>query len=501
MTKTETDPSSDRDGRSDTNNASAPTNGAAQREHSGEVSVEFEASSTDVLYQREQAADSPLATFLHEPPPYIARGLIYLTLTLVAALIGWSALSEIDIIVEAPSKVVPAGRLVVVESAVAGIIREIHLREGDEVAAGGLLVTLESENVSKTLADLRARAAELELAEREVAEVVPAKVSSLKKRMDLQVEDFAARRQSQELALRQINEIVKRYRLELKNVRGRIKLMDREITVNKILQKKGIVAERKLLEIQRLREELDVQLGVLASKIRESGIERQQRQSDFTSATSQHAATLTDLRQQILDMEQASSLEQRRAKIRYDEIQSVAAQVMYGVSLDTLKAAARGDGELPNTAVITAPTDAIVADVLVQSIGQRVEIGEVLMRLVPRGARLSVDINIPGRDIGMVREGQPIKFKFDAFPFGEFGVLSGTVENIRPSAAVDVKQDGKPYYRAESRLTPTFFRVKGKKVNLLPGMTATAEISTEKRSILSMILKPFAELAKVKQVE
>lgn len=100
-----------------------------------------------------------------------------------------------------------------------------------------------------------------------------------------------------------------------------------------------------------------------------------------------------------------------------------------------------------------------------------------------------MDIKVANKDIGFIEKGMIIKFKFDAFPFREYGFLSGRVVSVSPSS-VDDKKLGY-VYDVQGALDQAHYDIRGKRYPVKPGMTGVAEIVTEKKTFFSMLFKPF----------
>src|SRR6185437_222311 len=98
--------------------------------------------------------------------------------------------------------------------------------------------------------------------------------------------------------------------------------------------------------------------------------------------------------------------------------------------------------------VLTTPVDAIVLDIAHRSIGSVSREAETLFSLVPRGAPLQAEVNVDSRDIGEVAGGQPVRIKFEAFPFQKYGTASGLVRvisgaSLTPESGVDASGRGR----------------------------------------------------------
>ena len=119
--------------------------------------------------------------------------------------------------------------------------------------------------------------------------------------------------------------------------------------------------------------------------------------------------------------------------------------------------------------------------------GEYVEKFQPLCTILPDQDQLFMDILVTNRDIGFIEKDMEINYKFDAFPYTDCGVLYGKVTSI-PSAAVEDKTFGLVYH-VQGTLAMTCFDISGKKYPLKAGMTATAELVRDRKSIFSLLFK------------
>jgi hypothetical protein len=125
--------------------------------------------------------------------------------------------------------------------------------------------------------------------------------------------------------------------------------------------------------------------------------------------------------------------------------------------------------------------------------------------VVPGDAEWQIELRVKQQDVGRVQPGQPVRFKFDAFPFGEYGVLRGEVVRLlrdaedesrtRPRAGNDGLEPGTSdyYYRAIATLEQGQFCSGGRRVEVRSGMGVTAEILTDRSSMLGLLLAPLLQ--------
>jgi multidrug efflux pump subunit AcrA (membrane-fusion protein) len=119
--------------------------------------------------------------------------------------------------------------------------------------------------------------------------------------------------------------------------------------------------------------------------------------------------------------------------------------------------------------------------------GGYVRESDLLCTIVPADAPLYMDITLANKDAGFIETGLAIKYKFDAFPYTDYGTLAGKVTSISPSAVED-KMLGYVYH-VKGSLDTLHFEARGKRYPVKSGMTATAEIVTERKTIFSMLFE------------
>lgn len=142
---------------------------------------------------------------------------------------------------------------------------------------------------------------------------------------------------------------------------------------------------------------------------------------------------------------------------------------------------------------LTAPVDGTIAQLAVHTIGGVVEAAKPIMVIVPKGGSLVAEVKLLNKDAGFVRAGQPVAVKLEAFPFTRYGTVPGTVESIGSDAVPD-EQLGL-VYTARIALDRATIDRNGISTPLTPGLSATADIRTGRRSIISYLISPIDETA------
>ncbi len=137
---------------------------------------------------------------------------------------------------------------------------------------------------------------------------------------------------------------------------------------------------------------------------------------------------------------------------------------------------------------VTAPVSGVVQQLSVHTVGGVIEGAQPIMVIVPDSYTLEVEARVLNKDIGFVREGQLAEVKLDAFPFTEYGALSGNVKHVSNDAVND--ENLGLVYLTRVALERDCIRIGDKDIRLTPGMGATAEIKLRTRRIVSYFLSP-----------
>jgi multidrug efflux pump subunit AcrA (membrane-fusion protein) len=141
---------------------------------------------------------------------------------------------------------------------------------------------------------------------------------------------------------------------------------------------------------------------------------------------------------------------------------------------------------------ITSPASGIITSVAVRGSGEVLQPGQTVATVAPGDAPLVVEALLANKDVAFVQKGMPAKLKFEALPFQDYGVVDGTVISISPDAVTD--KDHNSYYKVI--IAPSTMRIatSGREITLRPGLSASAEIVTEQRTVLSLLFEPARKL-------
>jgi adhesin transport system membrane fusion protein len=141
---------------------------------------------------------------------------------------------------------------------------------------------------------------------------------------------------------------------------------------------------------------------------------------------------------------------------------------------------------------LEAPTDGIVKNVRLTTIGGVLRPSDEVLQIVPTGEELIVEAKVSPADIAYVRVGQIASVKFDAYDPSIFGSANGRVSYISPDTLTEQKPTGEQvFYRVHIRVDTRTMRPRvDQSIEIQPGMTATTEILTGYNTVLKYLLKP-----------
>jgi len=364
-------------------------------------------------------------------------GLIILTISAaILGFIGWALWAELDQVARAPGRVVPYARVQIVQSEQDGAIARIAVREGARVKAGDLLIALDTVQLETGLREARLKVAGLESRMvRITAELYQRPLSFPATLGDFP--EFTANQRQLYLQRRASLDG------ELATLRNLVRLQQQELDLNLPLLDTGDVARSEIIGMRQRVVETEGRISSLRAQY------FRELQGEFTSTEEQLAAA----REQ-----------QARAE-------------------DSLAAAS-----------LTAPTDGIVKNVRVTTIGGVVRAGEEVLQIVPAGQRLIIETRVSPRDIAFVKVGQSARVNFDAYDSAIYGSATGKVVFVSPDTNVETAPDGssQAYYRVNLDVDTATMRQDGGSVavDLQPGMTTTAEILTGKSTVWNYLTKP-----------
>ncbi|HBG17968.1 MAG TPA: HlyD family type I secretion periplasmic adaptor subunit [Desulfobulbaceae bacterium] len=424
-------------------------------------------------YKAELDQVTDIRTTILVQSPRGGQLIVWMTLVLTFLLIYWMYVSQIEEITRGTGKVIPSSQLQVVQNLEGGILAETLVREGEVVTKGQLLMRLDETRFSAPYQESRlkylsllAKSARLRAENEGGSMQVPEEV--VKERPEIAAREqqlFVARKNKliTTIAILEEQEIQRKQELaeledKLRELDRTYKLLKKEIDMTKPLVAQGAVSE---VEILRLDREASTMQGEM-SGIRQS-IPR--TKSKITEA------------RKVIDEERMNFA--NTAKKELNEVQ---------VELEGLSASATALADRLDRTSVRSPVHGTVKQILVNTVGGVVQPGMDLIAIVPLEDSLLVETQIKPSDIAFLRPQQHAIVKFTAYDFTIYGGLEAELELISADSMTDEKGDS--YYLVRVRTRKNYLESRNGHLPIIPGMVATVDIITGKKTILSYLLKP-----------
>jgi hemolysin D len=436
----------------------------------------------------------PAALEIMEKPP--SPGLRWLTLMLCglfAVAIIWSVFGRVDVVAVATGKIIPSANVKLIQPIEIGAVRAIHVRNGQHVKKGQLLVELDSTLttadeaqasrglLSANIVEARNDALLAYLSGRSKGFVAPAGtppdiVGTQKQFIATSVGEYEAQRAS---LMQSKAESAAEYagaEAEVAKLRQTLPLVERQLAARKELAEKGYFSKIKLLEYEQLRVEHIQNIAV-----------QEANAAKARAAMANYDAQIARLRE-TFGKTAVTDLSEAQDK------SSMAAEELH-------KSSRRRQFQQ-----LRSPVDGTVQQLSVNTIGGVVEPAKPIMVVVPDDAAVEVEAQILNKDIGFVHEGQSVRVKLEAYPFTDYGLIEGTVESIsrdaidfsQQGAGAARDQNGRPpptglVYAARIRLKQRSIRIGSHVQPIGPGLAVQAEIKTGERRIIQYLLSPITQ--------
>ena len=369
-----------------------------------------------------------------EPAP-AAMWAVYLLLLMVVSAVVLAYFAKVDIVVRGQARVVPDGKEQAIASLEGGILRELYVKEGQQVLEDADLALLDPTRFEAQKAEGQARlvalmgsVARLSAEANGQALSFPPELKRHPEIIQDETEAFRARARSLQEATALNN--------------ASIALLSKELGVAQSLSDKGLMSEVEVMRLRRQVNDLRLQTQERTNRFRQ----------DASSELVKVKAELAQMQEQMV--------------VRSDALERT---------------------------VLKSPIRGVIKSIKNATIGGVIPPGATLMEILPVSSRVLVELRIKPADIGFVKVGQEVTVKLSAYEFTVYGGMKGTVQSISPDALGDNEKatgaDG-TYYRALVRADRSTLNAGGKKLDVVPGMNGTADIRTGERSVMDFLLRP-----------
>ena len=456
-------------------------------------------SRTNKGLDKDELAFLPAALEIVETPPSpIGRTIAFSITALFCLALAWAFFGRVDIVASATGKIIPTGHTKLIQPFETGVVRAIHVHDGQAVQEGEILIELDptmnqaetnhlqSDLIAAELDVARLRAALSDgdvLANFDPPEGAPAALVATQRKF---LADQAAEQQAKLAVLDRQRAQKEAERATtaatVDKLEASLPVLQERVEMRKTLYDHSTGSKANYLELLQPFVEGQQELKVQKSKINEAD-------SALAAIIEERAHTAAEYRR-----ERFSELVEAERKAR-------------GLRDDVVKARRRTQLQ-----ELVAPVAGTVQQLSVHTVGGVVTPAQALLVVVPADSHLEIEAMVLNRDIGFVQAGQDAQIKIDTFNFSRYGLLHGKVLSVSPDAITHDKPQDKTgkddiqgaenatsepkgqelVYAARVSLDHEQMQVDDRLINLSPGMAVTVEIKTGTRRIISYLLSPLA---------
>jgi len=400
-------------------------------------------------------------------------------IALVVLALVWANWAELDSVTRGEGRIVSSVQNQMVQAAEGGVILRRFVSENSIVAEGEVLFEIDPVDAGSELNRLAQRLAALDIRELRLrAEIdgaaftVPVGLNARSPLVALTEQNLFAARRSEltgQLAvlgqrLQQRDQDLRAAETSLGTAERTAGFLEEEIAVVAPLVRDNIAPATRLLELQR---------------------QLEQARGERDRA----AAGIAQARSGIVELE--TEIANARAGYRLRAMEELNAVV--GEQGELRESLPRLEERVSRT-VIRAPMAGIVSRLNFRTPGGFVNTGDVMLELVPTGEALIIEARIMPQDISRIRLEDAVRIRLSAYDSAKYGSVDGRVIRISADAVRDDRGGGTSHYVVDIAIEGTLSLENGEVVSFIPGMTATVDVLSGKRTVLEYFWQPIARV-------
>jgi hemolysin D len=240
----------------------------------------------------------------------------------------------------------------------------------------------------------------------------------------------------------------------------------------------------------------------LQSEIRQAALKSQQQDREYLQIKEKEKWDIKQAESRLKEQQsnRASGTEAGKLAILKSEEQLKDIQTQIGTLNSEIAQTQQQIHELDRQMakkIVRAPVDGIVLQLPYKQPKSFIQTGQLVAEIAPQNSSKILKVQMPSQNAGFLKMGMPVKVKFDAYPFQDYGIVTGKVVWLSPdSKVVDVGNSKVEVFEVDVVLDREYIQSQGKKIVLSLGQTGTAEAIVRQRRAIDFILDPFKKLQK-----
>lgn len=454
-------------------------------------------------------------------PKRWTRSMLYLLITFAVIIIPWASLSKVDETGTARGRLEPKGATQKLGIPVAGIVKTVNVEEGATVKAGQVLLELDADVLQKELEQTKTklegltnRQAQQELLKNQLMLAINiqeqqnqaqalekmAQVNQAQQNLDAKQSTYNLQKLEKQALVEQARQRIQSTQIIQQLAQRRLQRDLGEVGRYRQLLRAGAIAQIKVVELENSAEDSQRSLLQAHAEMTQSQLRLREEESRYQATVSQIQADIQQaqlrLQEQISSYQgvvQAGKLAVLKSQEQLKDLQSQITTLQSEMA-QTKSQIASLQLQLQQR-VVRSPIDGTIFELPVKKPGPVVEAGQVVAQIAPQNTALIVKAQMPSQQSGFLKVGMPVKIKFDAYPFQDYGIVQGRVTWISPDSKVQTTSQGNvETYEMDIAIEQPYIQAGNKRIFLTPGQTASAEVIIRQRRVIDFILDPFKKL-------
>jgi hemolysin D len=468
---------------------------------------------------------TPVQTLLDQPPATLPTRLLIAGMGFCLVFGTWAWFGQIEEVGKATGKLVPKGETYKIQPLELGKISRINVKEGDSVKKGDVIAEIDTTLAQKEVERLQQslNASHIELIQKR----------GLWDQLNLQGNTQTAIAKAEEKAqlsaialaeskLDTTRQLLREQETQSSAYRGRyaqLQPLSRETTTRlKQLQEEkkanqerverlnplvidGAISREMLFQAEQALRETEQKITVSqlqeVNNANEQIFQASQSLRDLESRITQNRGELAKTYQEIAQLQ--AELNRKRAQAAAVQLETNQRQGQLELEISQITARISENKTLLATAqsklgdkYLKAPINGIILTLNLKNAGEVVQAAQTIAEIAPEGVPLVLAAELPNREAGFIKQGLTAQVKIDAFPYQDYGVITGKVSQI--SADAKPHKELGEIYQIEIVLNSNSSNPDARVMSLKPGQTATAEIIIRRRRIADVLLEPIKKL-------
>ncbi|MEB3357021.1 MAG: HlyD family efflux transporter periplasmic adaptor subunit [Synechococcales bacterium] len=409
-----------------------------------------------------------LQATLDQPPATFSKRLLLGGFVFGCIFGGWAWFGHIQEVSHAQGQLVPEGQVYKVQPMIQGEVAQILVEEGEAVKTGQIIATL----------DTRLEQTEIERLEQSLtsqhAQLLQMQALIERTRMEGEVRQAIATADvnAQQMAITETAVDIQTLQEMLTHLDTETEAYQNRLQRLQPLVDAGAIAQDQLFEVEQSIRERQQAITQNSGNLEKSQAESDRLQAQLTRQQAEGQRSQIELQQQLQQLER----------------EAIGIQAHIEETKALLKAARTKLDQM----FVYAPCDGLVLALGVENTGEVIQAGQTIAEIAPDDAPLVLSAALPSREAGLIETGMTVNIKLDAFPYQDYGIVTGKVLSISPNAKANEQLGA--VYEVDIALERDYVMHENQPVELQAGQTAHAEIVVRKQRILDLLLDPIRQL-------